>query len=557
MSGGKPGEGMVAYMRRLRAEAENDLAEVKGISAQMKEASSERKSALEEVLQISQEIRECSTKVSDAKTMVEIGQASANEQLNQTLSHVFKLFQSDEPDFFQHIVNSQAAISLTERLSPCTTLVKNDGSAVHVGDLANTDVVGIYFSAHWCHPCRGFTPELVKVHEELTSAGKSFQVVFVSSDLNEDAFKEYFAQMPWLALPFRERDLKDKLEEEFGVNGIPSLVLLTGAGKDIVRDGRATITNFGAAAFPFDVERAQEGTGSVCILTTLRGMVPCVVHSWLEYHHSIGISHFILFFEDEHDPCIAVARSFNEQQCKAIRTATLPGAETRAEDKAAQVATGKLHAVTILIVNNALRQKQQQLCSCYARLQDHLGESGHGGLISRQQINMEYAVHLCLQSNSEQANCDQGAGSGSIESISWLVHIDLDELLFFPPASNISGADSDADARGTRTAREHFADCARQGLQQVVYLNLEAVPEQPAELVDASGKVSRNYFEHVSLFKMNQQAMRGGLLARWQRQKHEREGGGQEKGEGGGGDESGRRGWKEGGRWREGKGWRT
>jgi nucleoredoxin len=85
-----------------------------------------------------------------------------------------------------------------------STLVKNDGSTVPVADLANTDVVALYFSAHWCPPCRGFTPELVKIHEELTSAGKSFQVVFVSSDRDEEAFKEYFAEMPWLALPYEE-----------------------------------------------------------------------------------------------------------------------------------------------------------------------------------------------------------------------------------------------------------------------------------------------------------------------------------------------------------------
>ena len=30
--------------------------------------------------------------------------------------------------------------------------------------LMNNDLVGLYFSAHWCGPCRGFTPVFAEVH---------------------------------------------------------------------------------------------------------------------------------------------------------------------------------------------------------------------------------------------------------------------------------------------------------------------------------------------------------------------------------------------------------
>ena len=59
----------------------------------------------------------------------------------------------------------------------------------------------LYFSAHWCPPCRGFTPELVKVYNELKKTRSDMELVFVSSDRDEAAFHEYFAGMPWLALP--------------------------------------------------------------------------------------------------------------------------------------------------------------------------------------------------------------------------------------------------------------------------------------------------------------------------------------------------------------------
>ena len=33
--------------------------------------------------------------------------------------------------------------------------------------LAGKEVIGLYFSAHWCPPCRGFTPKLVEFFSEL------------------------------------------------------------------------------------------------------------------------------------------------------------------------------------------------------------------------------------------------------------------------------------------------------------------------------------------------------------------------------------------------------
>jgi len=67
-------------------------------------------------------------------------------------------------------------------------------------------VVGLYFSAHWCPPCRGFTPKLIEFYKKMS--GKDFEVVFVSSDKDESQFNEYYGSMPWLALPFINRDGK-------------------------------------------------------------------------------------------------------------------------------------------------------------------------------------------------------------------------------------------------------------------------------------------------------------------------------------------------------------
>jgi thiol-disulfide isomerase/thioredoxin len=118
--------------------------------------------------------------------------------------------------------------------------------------VANKQFVGLYFSAHWCAPppphtttsghafswcdggggvvqlccaggggrwwwwcpttqrarrcppCRGFTPLLVEAYNELRTAGRAFEVVFVSSDRDAGAMRGYMrdASMPWPAVPF-------------------------------------------------------------------------------------------------------------------------------------------------------------------------------------------------------------------------------------------------------------------------------------------------------------------------------------------------------------------
>ena len=90
-------------------------------------------------------------------------------------------------------------------------LVNKQGEPVDINCLGgNKSVVGLYFSAHWCQPCRSFTPELVTFYNKVkqSESGKCFEIVFVSSDKTAEEFEGYYGEMPWLALPFAERDRK-------------------------------------------------------------------------------------------------------------------------------------------------------------------------------------------------------------------------------------------------------------------------------------------------------------------------------------------------------------
>ncbi|CAK0878798.1 unnamed protein product [Prorocentrum cordatum] len=124
--------------------------------------------------------------------------------------------------------------------------------------LSGKGAIALYFSAHWCPPCRGFTPQLAEWYRKDLQA-KGLEVVFVSSDRDEAAFKEYFADQPWMALPFVERDAKEKLSKMYKVNGIPSLVILDSDGKIITTEGRVAVSEDPTGAeFPWRPRPVKE-----------------------------------------------------------------------------------------------------------------------------------------------------------------------------------------------------------------------------------------------------------------------------------------------------------
>jgi thiol-disulfide isomerase/thioredoxin len=130
-----------------------------------------------------------------------------------------------------------------------TELHNAAGEKVSV-DKLDGKLVGIYFSAHWCLPCRAFTPKLVEFHRSVTAAGKPFEIVFVSSDQDEAAMAAYMtgSAMPWLAVPFGAPKVKD-LKEKYKVRGIPTLVVVNAKGETISAKARGAVTQADAAAF--------------------------------------------------------------------------------------------------------------------------------------------------------------------------------------------------------------------------------------------------------------------------------------------------------------------
>lgn len=105
--------------------------------------------------------------------------------------------------------------------------------------------VAFYFSAHWCPPCRGFTPVLKKFYETVKAKGENIEIVFVSGDRDEDAFKNYFQNEhgDWLAVKYGSQEI-DKLNSHFKVQGIPALIVVeTASGKAAIPDARSGVAS--------------------------------------------------------------------------------------------------------------------------------------------------------------------------------------------------------------------------------------------------------------------------------------------------------------------------
>ncbi|CCW63909.1 unnamed protein product [Phytomonas sp. EM1] len=108
----------------------------------------------------------------------------------------------------------------------------------------------VYFSAHWCPPCRVFTPKLRTFYDKCHKE-KNFEVVFVSLDKTVGGMRAYMesAHGNWLALPLDQAKVIEKeWMEKYDFQSIPALFIFENApteegGED--KKGRKLVTRYG------------------------------------------------------------------------------------------------------------------------------------------------------------------------------------------------------------------------------------------------------------------------------------------------------------------------
>ena len=102
-------------------------------------------------------------------------------------------------------------------------------------ELAQKQIYGLYFSAHWCGPCRKFTPQLVAYYNQIAHDHPEFEIIFVSSDKSADGMATYMREsgMPWPAIEYSKLANVQALQKYAG-KGIPDLVIVDSSGKVLI-----------------------------------------------------------------------------------------------------------------------------------------------------------------------------------------------------------------------------------------------------------------------------------------------------------------------------------
>jgi thiol-disulfide isomerase/thioredoxin len=124
------------------------------------------------------------------------------------------------------------------------TLLKSPGNPVPIADaLGGKEFVLLYASAHWCPPCRKYTPMLANWYNTVRN---HVEIVFLSADHDANGFKSYFATHPWMAVDYDD-DAREILLGTIEVKGIPRLVVVSGSTGKIIEDN--------AVGKPLDLKR--------------------------------------------------------------------------------------------------------------------------------------------------------------------------------------------------------------------------------------------------------------------------------------------------------------
>jgi len=120
--------------------------------------------------------------------------------------------------------------------------------------------VMLYFSAHWCPPCRGFTPVLVEwYNSHKDDSGNECEIVFVSRDRTKSAYTSYYAEMTWASVEYdAPNNLRDKLMQDFGIQGIPSLLVLDAKSGKLLNDKARTDIANKKSPFPESEDEKKE-----------------------------------------------------------------------------------------------------------------------------------------------------------------------------------------------------------------------------------------------------------------------------------------------------------
>ncbi|KAF3431260.1 hypothetical protein FNV43_RR25990 [Rhamnella rubrinervis] len=160
------------------------------------------------------------------------------------------------------LIEEERAAKLNQSLnsmlvsSTSNYLISNYGNLVPVSELENKTVV-LFFTMKSHRQCLKFTPLLIETYKDLKDKGCDFEVVSISQDRNDKQFREGFATLPWLALPFNNK-VSEKLARYFDLRTLPTLVIIGPNGKTLRSNAVELIEDYGSEGYPFTSERLTQ-----------------------------------------------------------------------------------------------------------------------------------------------------------------------------------------------------------------------------------------------------------------------------------------------------------
>lgn len=79
------------------------------------------------------------------------------------------------------------------------------------------------------------------VNRIFNSHAIELKFLFICVFRSAESYSQYVSKMPWVAVPYEDEESRAQLTSLFGIQGIPSLILLNPDGSIITEDGRGEV----------------------------------------------------------------------------------------------------------------------------------------------------------------------------------------------------------------------------------------------------------------------------------------------------------------------------
>jgi peroxiredoxin len=150
------------------------------------------------------------------------------------------LLEKDEREEMQSLrVNLQAAVRRLDLLGNKFEFegIALDGSKIKIDDYAGKFVV-VDFFATWCEPCLSEIPRLQKHYAKYREKG--LEIIGISLDDDGEQLKKFLgdAQLPWPIVHDNAENPLERIQLQFGVSSLPTVLLLNKEGTVVSLEAR-------------------------------------------------------------------------------------------------------------------------------------------------------------------------------------------------------------------------------------------------------------------------------------------------------------------------------